>query len=378
MNGTTKISGIQMFFLMVTFNVALPIMEIITPTVKQAKQDAWMAAAIGTFVSMLFTYIALHISQKYPEESFVGCLRLVFGKFFGSILAILYAVQWMVVAGFAARQTTDFLMPALQLYETPRGVVLMCIFLLVAYAAMLGGVESIARCSEFLGMLVIATIALVVFFTINVQHLDYLLPIIQPHLARNLAVGSIPSMSFLTSSAPAMVLYPHLSDKNSYRTAVWGVGASGTILVMCTVATVATFGANLPAKIWNPFFMLARYISIADFIQNIDAIVIVIWFLSAFIRVALYAWLAVETTSDFLGTDIKWTAAFVCAVGFVISVIPASIVQSTILYPGWIIRRIVLPVLLLGVPALGIIIAYLKKGRLPTQKKKGRARLASR
>ena len=361
-----------------TFNVALPIMELITTTVKQAKQDAWIAAAISTLVSMLFTYIALRISQKYPEENFVGCLRQVFGKFLGSILAILYAVQWVVVAGFAARQTTDFLMPALQLYETPRSVVLMCIFLLVAYAAMLGGVESIARCSELLGPLVIVTIALVVFLTINVQHLDYLLPVLQPHLARNLVDGSIPSISFLTSSAPAMVLYPHLSDKNSYRTAIWGVGASGVILVMCTVATLATFGANLPAKIWNPFFMLTRYISIADFIQNIDAIVIVIWFLSAFIRVALYAWVAVETTADFIGSDIKWTVAVVCAVGFIVSVVPPSIVHSTILYPGWIIGPIVLPVLLMGVPALGLIIAHFKKGRAPRQRKKGRTRMAAR
>ena len=175
-----------------------------------------------------------------------------------------------------------------------------------------------------------------------------------------------------------MVLYPHLSDKNSYRTAIWGVGASGVILVMCTVATLATFGANLPAKIWNPFFMLTRYISIADFIQNIDAIVIVIWFLSAFIRVALYAWVAVETTADFIGSDIKWTVAVVCAVGFIVSVVPPSIVHSTILYPGWIIGPIVLPVLLMGVPALGLIIAHFKKGRAPRQRKKGRTRMAAR
>ena len=142
---------------------------------------------------------------------------------------------------------------------------------------------------------------------------------------------------------------------------VWGTGVAGLILMLTTLEVSATFGPNLPAQMWNPFFTLARYISIADFVQNVDAIIVVLWFFSAFIRVALYLWVSAQVTTDLIGVNLRVSLVAISLAALIISAIPPSIIASTIEYPDRIVQPFVLPVLNIGVPTLGLLVGIIIK-----------------
>ncbi|QQE79656.1 endospore germination permease [Alicyclobacillus sp. SO9] len=361
-----KISGIQTLFLMTTFDVGMSLMAMITPTVQKVHQDAWISIIIATVASMLFTYLAVQLSSLYPERSFAGCFKGVFGPILGIPIVAIYAIQWTVVTGMAVRQIVDFAMPTLQLYNTPFQFVILCILALSAYAILAGGIESLGRSSEIITPLVLGTLTLALVISFRVQPLDNLLPILRPHLAQSLISGAIPAASFLTQGTVVMVMYPYLSDQKSRLAGVWGTGIAGVILMLATIETTSIFGPTLPSRMWNPFFMLMRFISIANFIQNVDSIIVVIWFFSAFIRIAVYAWVASQVTTDLIGVNVRLTTVFISICAFVISLLPSSIVVSTKHYPTQIVEPFVLPVLNIGLPVLGLLIAMLRK-RIQTE-----------
>jgi spore germination protein KB len=356
-----KISGIQILFLMTTFDVGMSLMAMISPTVQKAHQDAWMSIGIATGASMVIAYIGIRLSRLFPNQSFASCLKKVFTPFLGVPLVTLYAVQWIVVTGLAMRQVVDFTMPALQLYDTPFLVVLVCLAVLSAFAGIMGGIESLARCSEVITPLVLAALFFVTLMAFRLRTLSNLLPIVQPHMMQSVISGALPATSFLAQSTILMVIYPYLTDKKSQMAGVWGTGVAGLILMLTTLEVSATFGPNLPAQMWNPFFTLARYISIADFVQNVDAIIVVLWFFSAFIRVALYLWVSAQVTTDLIGVNLRVSLVAISLAALIISAIPPSIIASTIEYPDRIVQPFVLPVLNIGVPALGLLVGIIIK-----------------
>lgn len=104
-----KLSGLQIFWLMFTFETGNLILLTISPAIKEAKQDTWIAYLIASLLGVLIVYVATKIALLYPHHTLIQFSKLILGKGLGVVIVITYLFQWYSVVPFILRESADFL-----------------------------------------------------------------------------------------------------------------------------------------------------------------------------------------------------------------------------------------------------------------------------
>lgn len=107
---------------------------------------------------------------------------------------------------------------------------------------------------------------------------------------------------------------------------------------------------------------MTQKISLFGFIDNFDAVPVVIWISSVFVKLAVYLFLVSYGTAQFLKVQ-SWRIMiwFIAPVMFVFALIPQNVIEATTNYLQRYWVPFALPVNMLGLPLLMLIIGSLKK-----------------
>ena len=63
---------------------------------ENAKQDSWIAVILSFIIAHLVVFIMLKTLEMYKDEDLYGIHNKIFGKYFGNLLNLLYAVYCSV------------------------------------------------------------------------------------------------------------------------------------------------------------------------------------------------------------------------------------------------------------------------------------------
>jgi spore germination protein KB len=356
-----SISGNQLFWIIFTMQTGMSLLLSITPVVTYANQDGWISVILAGILSLLVTWMTIKLSLRYPNLSLIEFSRSILGKWLGSLIIIPYLIKWYSIIGAILRQCSDFL--HLMLFDrTPYWVLILMTIVLLVYITITRGVESIARCAEVIGPLLIITVIIV--FLLSIKYMDWhkILPIMADNKPLGIWKGSLAPMSFFAESTILTMLIPFMSKPGAAMPkAIRGSLLAFLMIWLITIAVIISFG-QLASGMRYPFFVMTGFISTMEFIQNIDAYVVIIWFFSVFIKLALYVFAASYGTAQWLGIknwkNVIW---FVVAVGFVVSVSFKNVDQASIDYPSTYRIPIDFPVTAIAIPLLLLVVSFFRK-----------------
>ncbi len=357
-----KISGVQVFWLMFSMEIGMTMLLTVSPSVLEAKQDAWISCIIAGVIVLGITFIATKLSLIHSNQTLIEFSQTILGKWLGTIIVIPYFVMWYSVTGIILRESSDFLHLAL-FHKTPLFVIAFTMVMLMVYVTYQGGIESIGRCSEVFGPIIFLVILLTFILSFTNIHWQRLLPMYADSGAMSILKGAIPPAAFLGESVMMMMLTCFMEEPNkSPSRSMWGVGIASLFVCIATVMVLTTFGPSLSSKMWFPYFDLVRYISTMEFIQNIESIVIVIWVLSIFIKLSLYLFITSYGTAQWLGIK-NWKKVIwiVAPIVLILAMWYPNIDVSSIDYPKKFWTPYVVPINIVGIPLLLWIIGGIRK-----------------
>ncbi|MDQ0189771.1 endospore germination permease [Alicyclobacillus cycloheptanicus] len=357
-----KVSVWQLICLVFSFQIGLSLLLSLTPAVQFAKQDAWISVVLAALGTIAMTFVCYQVSAMYPDKTIVQFSQLILGKWLGKFIMIPYFVMWFAVSGMVMRQFSDFVHVTMFTY-TPLWALIIPFVLLGAYAIYKGGYEVLARCSEIIGPLVV-----VVFFTaviLDVPNMDpsNLLPIYTDTGWLNILKGSLPVLSFFGELVLMLMTLPLLQEPKSAFWAISTAGGVTALLVLIAVLVeIMTFGPNLTARMLFPTFEIARYISVMEFVQNLDVIVVLVWFLTYFVKLASYFFFLCFGITQWLNLkDWRSPIYVVAPLTTIVAMLPASFTTATVSFLNQFWIPLVLPINMIGIP-LGLwIIAIIRK-----------------
>jgi spore germination protein KB len=128
------------------------------------------------------------------------------------------------------------------------------------------------------------------------------------------------------------------------------------------------FGSGLTARIWYPYFEMVRYISVLEFLQNVEIIVTVVWLLSVFIKLSTFLFITTHSLGQLFGLkDSRKLIWFVALAMIPLSLIYRNIDIATIEFPKKIFIPFMLPINMIGTPMLLLIIGTIRKNRKERQ-----------
>ncbi|WP_435164932.1 GerAB/ArcD/ProY family transporter [Paenibacillus glycanilyticus] len=359
-----KLTRWQFFCMMMTLEVCMTIWLTIGPALKIAKQDSWISILAGGCIGAGIAFLMARISGLFTDQTLMKFSEFIFGRWLGKIVSLLYIVVWYSVTAVILRDSADFLQLVL-FRKTPMYPIVTVILLLMLYINYRGGLPALGRFSEITGPLLLVVI--ITTFLFNLKN-------IQPHLIRPIyedtglkaiLKGSIMYASFLGETYFIFMLMPFLrTPKKASKDLLLVILTTTVTVALATIFIIMLFGPNYPANFLYPYFFAVRFISLLEFIENMDIWLMLVWLFAVFLKLSLYMFICSYGTAQWLGIknwkNIIWWFAVIM---FVSALLPENITLVTKDYAEMIWAPMVFPIIMVGLPLLMLIVGYIKKQR---------------
>jgi spore germination protein KB len=282
-----KLSLWQFFLLIFIFETGS---SVVVGIAGDAKKDAWLAILLATFIGMMIIVFYFWIIQKGDNKNLFQIFELCFGKYIGKMVSFLYIIYFFYIA---ARVLRDFgeLMVSTIFTKTPIEFLSLTMMLLIAYILYLG-IEVLGRSSEIFIPYIVLFILFVgvgVFLSKELQFSN-LLPMFEDG-AMPIVKAIFPNLiGFPFGELIAFtVLIPKVTRMKKARTiAILSVFSSGLLLVYTTIIQIATLGENIRSRSNFPLLSAAREVSLLNFIERVDLLIVFIVMFGILVKVSVY------------------------------------------------------------------------------------------
>ncbi len=286
-----KISGSQFMWLLVTIVLPTAVLFIPALTIKYSGTSAWISGGVFTTIwAFIIVWVASTLGERFPGMTLVDYSSLILGKFPGKLVGAFYIFVLVLTVAIVVREFGEFLVSSF-MQQTP---IFVFNFLLIALAAsaVRNGIEVIARMNHFVVSLMF--FALIFIFTLVFSEADFknLYPIFEGGILP-IFRGFFTPMGWAGELFLIFILMPYL---NNYREAKYaGYKAAlmlGVIMSIDIVIALAVFGQQAADYVF-PVHTLATYISIAGFLERVEAFILALWVAGITMKVSIWYYCAV-------------------------------------------------------------------------------------
>ncbi|OIK07632.1 hypothetical protein BIV60_27075 [Bacillus sp. MUM 116] len=355
-----KIDSRQLFSLMFLFQLGT---GIVTRIGMQAKQDAWIAIAIGMFGALiLFFFVYLQIFKRTPAIPFTGILVKVLSKYIGLPLGLVYICYFFFVASVNVRHLGDT-MGTYILPDTPVPVIMFISLLLVSYSCYLG-IEVLGRTAEIL-------LAAMVFFGLTgnltviasgIIKLKNLQPVLEFGWLP-VVKHALPLLVFFPFGEIFLFLmfFPYLNKPELVkRTGLLSILLSGLGLSWTFLLNISVIGIGAQA-VEIPLLSAVEKINVGHIIQRMDSIVVGTFAVGFFVKIFLYVYAVVIGLTDIF--KFKRYQPLIFPVVLLIFIYSNVLAKNKVAYQGFFYNKMPYLVgfpLLVGIPVVVLVIIWVR------------------
>jgi len=266
----------------------------------EAKQDAWISALIGVMAGMLLVVIYNALGSMFPGRTLVELSREVFGFWLGTIGSLLMFAYSFLLTSLVLRNLGDFLTSSM-FPETPIGAIHF-VYLVIVMIGIRYGLPNIARTVDILFPWVLYLFFL--FIILISPQLEW--KHVQPVLAKGVKPILFAAYPYIGFPFLELVLFlmilPSVKDaKEARKGFLLGPLLGGFILFTITLLSILVLGGENTASEIYPSFELAKKIELGVFIQRVEAIMAVMWFLTIYVKLLICFYMTVLCLSQTLG-----------------------------------------------------------------------------
>jgi spore germination protein KB len=292
-----KISAMQMGIIMYPTILATAILLVPAITAEHAKRDLWLSPIWSSLIGLFVVYIAHQLSKHFPNKTIIEYSEDILGRILGKVLGMVYLLFYLHITGIVIREYGEFIVGTF-LTNTPISVIMGTMVLVCAYNVR-GGVEVMGRTAQMFVPILIILFAGLVILLIPELHPKNMFPVLEHGLGPSIK-GSLVPQGWFSEFILISFLLPFVTDK--VKAMKWGM--ISVIVVMITMvitnfATLFLFG-DLTPTLTYPVMLAARYISIADFFEHLEAFVMAIWVVGTFVKISMFYYAVVIGTAQWL------------------------------------------------------------------------------
>ncbi len=288
----------QAILILVAAILPTAILTVPDPVLRLAGQDAWLSVALATAAGLLIALLAANLSLLFPQKSLFSFSEELMGKTAGKILGFLY-IFWLVQANTVIiNEFASFLCIAL-MPNTPSAVFFVVVIAVAGYAVY-GGLEVLARYSQLFLPLLLGLLFVSFLLTAPDIKITRLLPIFDAGLPAIIKSASLP-LSLFGEVIVLTVIAPNLEDKRkARRAAVLATLINGAAFLLGVLVVILVLGPEVGSSYIFPTYNAVRTVSIANFLERLESIVVAVWMLGGFAKVGVFYYAAVLGSSQVL------------------------------------------------------------------------------
>lgn len=268
---------------------------------EQSRQDCWISIFLGGVAMLAVTWVMLKVCMQNKDKTLVGFMKDLLGTVIGKIVVTVYFLLWFMQMSMIAKGMAEF-QNLVMLPHTPTIVILLCLMFLATFAVYKGGITAISRCAEIIGP--IFGFVLFVQLFLNPQDMDFkrILPIYADSGWLDILKGAFYSFNYMADPSIILMLFFFAENKRTAsRAIVWATSVAMLWGVLSTLVLLFVTGPHIATELVVPIYSLTKFVSILNFVQNIDAFFIPLWLLGAFIKLSVGLFILSYGLSEWTG-----------------------------------------------------------------------------
>jgi len=355
-----KISASQLAIMIFPTIMATAILSVPSLTMHYAGHDMWLSPIWGSVVGLAAIGISLGLNSLYPGKTIIEVSSQILGWLPGKLFGLVFLFFWPHLIGLIIRVYGEFI-SSNALPETPLFVIMGTMTAVCALNVRLG-IEVVGRTSQIFVTLLAFLLCLIFVLLIDELNPEELLPFMEKGLLPTFK-GAVSPAAWFSEYIVLAFLLPFVHNKKNVTPIMLSSLVITTIAMVVTNLFCLFLLGDLTDSFAYPVMIAARYITIADFLQHIEAIVIAIWIFGIFVKISVFLYIFTITAAQWLGLrsykPLVFPLSYLCMVFtyWLVSDRPgASSLVSTS-------ANVYTLVILVALPAALYLIALLKKMR---------------
>ncbi|MED4635474.1 GerAB/ArcD/ProY family transporter [Peribacillus frigoritolerans] len=360
-----KIDGFQLFCMMIIFMFGSNLLLNIG---KGAKQDVWIVNLLSTLFGCLLYFVYISLFKKYPDLPMTGYVRKIWGKYIGSVLSFSYIIYFIYLASRVLRDFEELLISST--YRRTSIITLgICMILVLIYGVHLG-LEAFARVACLCFAIIIVTLLIlnIMFVLGGYTKLVNLQPVLGNGWGmvwkELIPTGiTVPYGELITFT----MILPYLNKKSSaVKVGLFAIIIGGASLTLNSIVLLSVLGPEAVLRSNFPALTAVSYINIADFIERLDTLILVLMIILGFIKISIFFFCAIIGAGDLF--QMKPSPIFIYLVGgviFISSIMIAPSYQAHINEGLKVVPYLLHLPFLIGIPILLLLTVYIKQKLKP-------------
>ncbi|ULL13174.1 spore gernimation protein [Paenibacillus sp. H1-7] len=279
-----KISAVQMGLMLYPTVLGTGFLVLPTLSSRYAGNDLWLASMLASLTGVIAIYAACRLHDHYPKQSIVQYSENIVGKIPGKILGVIYFLYLVRATGIITREYAEFVKGNF-LFKTPILLVI-ALMIVLAAVAVRGGVEMLARSAVIFTPIFIIPLFLLLFL-IGQLDLGNIFPILNHGFVPVLR-GTASPQAWMSEFFLMTFFLPCLQDPGKGKQ--WGTVSLIAVVLSLTYVNLITLfllGPDIENKSY-PVLTAFRYISVANFVENLEAGLLAMWIVGNFVKIAVF------------------------------------------------------------------------------------------
>ena len=326
-----KISSLQMAMMLYPAVIATSIISAPSIIAKYARNDLWLPPIIASFLGFLTVYIAFELHKRYPKQTVIQLSEQILGKFAGKLVSLCILSFYLISTGHIIRGYSEFIVSSF-LFNTPISVIMVSMIMLCAFTVF-GGIEVLGRIAQlFFPLFVIPVLFCVILLSPDFE-VKNIFPILGGGILSPLK-GSIVEFAWFSEFFLMIFFLPFVADVNKARKyGMFTVLAVMVTLVIVNLTALFVLGPTIASKEF-PLMNATRYISLAEFFENLESIAMAVWIVGAFVKISVFFYVVTLGTAQWLNLSdyrpVIWPLAIII-IEFAFWSIPSTVEFKTFL-----------------------------------------------
>ncbi|HHV64124.1 MAG TPA: endospore germination permease [Peptococcaceae bacterium] len=243
-----KISGYQLALLIMGFLFGST--AVLNPTA-MAGQDAWLAYILAWVGGFMLIWLYVRIALINPSLTLVEILKVTFGKYLGTVIALLYIWYFLHLAALVLRDFGEH-MNVTVFYRTPMTFIISCFALLIAYC-LRKGLEVTGRAAEILMPYLFIFVIIIFFLLIPEYDTNNLFPFLEKGLTPVIQVAFGVLTFPFGETVTFLMIFPALYSPGQLKKVSFAAfGVMGFIILGIIVRDLLSLGPDLLTRLVFP------------------------------------------------------------------------------------------------------------------------------
>lgn len=281
-----NISLWQLFILILLFHLGS---AIVVNLGEEAGNSAWISILIACVAGLILVGIYFKLLNWFPNKNLFEILEVCLGKWLGRLIGILYITYFFLIASFVLRDFGELMVSTI-FTRTPLEFIHLTMILLILYILLLG-IEVLGRISE---IFIPYALTFLLFLGVGIAlsgelDIENIFPIFGVGIKSILKPVFTELMFFPFGEFIAfMVIIPYVTKvQYAVKTGVSAYLLSGLFLCYSSFLQITTLG-SLKNRANFPLLSAARDISLLNFIERVDLLIVFIMMLGIIVKVSVF------------------------------------------------------------------------------------------